>query len=302
MINQKTYYFAIFQLFCAGVIWGLSFTCVKWGLIDFTTSQLLFWRFLLAFVLGELLMFAFSKKTWKSSHRDIFLSLKPGLFLGFSLIFQIHGLHFTTATNSGFITSLYVVLIPFISLFLFKYQIRWFHFALALLAFAGMGLLLNLQQLDINKGDLLTLGAALTAAFQIIYIGHSAKHSVNAFRYNNYQTFWCLITIIPFLIYESISLEKGFLPQQISILSVTGLLILVFLVSMLAFYLQVSSQKILSTTTASMLCLLEAPFSFLFAALILQEKLIGIQIVGAFLILLSSALSIYVDRPQDGSR
>ena len=67
---------------------------------------------------------------------------------------------------------------------------------------------------------------------------------------------------------------------------------------MLAFFLQVSSQKVLSTTTASMLCLLEAPFSFLFATLILGETLIGLQILGAFLILLSSALSIYVDRPQ----
>ena len=117
--NESSYLTSVLFLVVAGIIWGMSFTCVKWALVDFTTTQLLFWRFFIAYVLGEIFLFIFKRNIWKKSHSDIILSLKPGLFLGGSLLFQIHGLHYTTATNSGFITSLYVILIPFISIFLF---------------------------------------------------------------------------------------------------------------------------------------------------------------------------------------
>jgi drug/metabolite transporter (DMT)-like permease len=288
----------VLQLAIAGIIWGLSFTCVKWALTDFNTSQLLFWRFLAAFVLGEGVLFLFFRERWSSSHTDIMRAFKPGLFLGLSLVFQIHGLNFTTATNSGFITSLYVVIIPFVSVIGFGQRLQRIHFFLAALAFFGMGLLVDLQLLGMNKGDWLTLGAAITAAFQIIYIGQTAPQAINAFRYNNYQTFWCFLALIPFLIFELPNLPQDLVPKSPSLLALTGLALLVVFVSILAFYLQVRAQKVLSTTTASMLCLLEGPFSFLFAALILGERLQALQALGAFFILLSSALSIYIDRPR----
>ncbi len=294
------------MLVIAGIIWGLSFTCIKWALVDFTTTQLLFYRCLVAFVLGEALLFIFKKEAWQKSHSDILLSLKPGLFLGASLLFQIHGLHFTTATNSAFITSIYVILIPFISILLFKTAIKKMHFVFATLAFIGMAFLLDIpkmissnDQIKFNIGDLLTLGAAVTAAFQIIYIGLTAKKSVNTFRYNNYQTFWSLCVVIPFLIFESIQKNKTFIPESVHAQSLLGVGLLIIFVSMIAFYLQVTAQQKLSTTTASMLCLLEAPFSFLFAAVLIDEKLIGLQIFGAVLILSSSALSVYIDRPKN---
>ena len=296
------------MLVIAGIIWGLSFTCVKWALVDFTTTQLLFYRFFVAFVLGEALLFILKKDAWQKSHPDILLSLKPGLFLGVSLLFQIHGLHYTTATNSAFITSIYVILIPFISILLFKTSIKKMHFIFAALAFIGMAFLLDIPKMiggndpfKFNIGDLLTLGSAVTAAFQIIYIGLTAKKSVNTFRYNNYQTFWSLCVVIPFLIFESVQKNKSFIPETVHAQSLLGVGLLIVFVSMLAFYLQVTAQQKLSTATASMLCLLEAPFSFLFAALLIDEKLIGLQIFGAVLILSSSALSVYVDRPQNGS-
>ncbi len=303
------------MLVLAGIIWGFSFTAVKWGLTDFSTTQLLFWRLLLAFTLGELFLYLLFKREWLRSHTDIWLSLKPGIYLGLSLLFQIHGLNYTTATNSGFITSLYVVLIPFISFFFYKHNIRLIHFVLAFAAFIGMGFLLGLLPFqsstfisisdfkfglnsNFNKGDLLTLGAALTAAFQIIEIGQTAPKAHSAFRYNTYQSFWCLLTVVPFFIYESVFTAKGFWPQQTGWLSLTGLITLAVVVSLFAFYLQVRAQKNLSTTTASMLCLLEAPFSFAFAALLMREELIGFQIFGALLILSSSAFSVFADRPQ----
>lgn len=298
--SDRTYFRSVSLLVIAGIIWGLSFTCVKWALVDFTTTQLLFWRFFTAFILGETAFFLINKKLWKDSHSDILLSLKPGLFLGVSLLFQIHGLHYTTATNSGFITSLYVILIPFISILLFKTKIKLAHFIFAALAFTGMTFLLDMHSstLSLNKGDLLTLGSAITAAFQIIYIGLTAPKAKNTFRYNNYQTFWCMLVVIPFFIFENYQKQISIWPKSTSAMSILGLGLLILFVSIIAFYLQVQAQKKLSTTTASMLCLLEAPFSFIFASLLIGETLVGLQIVGAILILASSALSVYVDRPQ----
>ncbi|AGH95205.1 DMT family transporter [Pseudobdellovibrio exovorus] len=294
-----TYRQAVLELFTAGLIWGGSFTLMRWGLESFSATTLIFWRFLIAFILGEALHYIFNKKLFRQSWYDARLAMLAGFFLGLSLFFQTYGLYFTTATNSGFITSLYVVLIPIIGALFFKTTIKAHHIVLSLMAFCGMGFLLDLQSLYLQKGEVLTLGAALTAAFQIIFIGKNAVHARSAFRFNNYQTFWSLLTILPFLVFDIRSNDLSLWPQQVSLASVLSMLSLAIVVSIGAFYLQVRAQRVLSTTTSSMLCLLEAPFAFIFAAYFLQERLGPIQFLGAAIILLSCTLSIFIDRPKN---
>lgn len=290
---------AITELTLAGVIWGGSFTLVRWALEDFTASSLIFWRFIIAFIAGETIHYFTNKKLFNESWSDAKLAGLAGLFLGLSLFFQTYGLNFTTATNSGFITSLYVILIPIIAAIFFKHKIKTHHIFLSLLAFTGMAFLLNIENLKINFGEILTLGAAVTAAFQIIYIGRSAKKAKSAFRYNTYQTFWSCITILPFLVIETRSKNLSLWPEHVSARSAFSLVTLALVVSLFAFYLQVRAQKVLSTTTSSMLCLLEGPFAFLFAAYFLNEKLNMLQFFGAIIILLSCALSVYLDKEQN---
>lgn len=260
----------------------------------------MFWRFAIAFVVGETFLFLTNRKQFKDSASDIKLSSKVGVCLGLSLLFQIYGLNFTTATNSGFITSLYVVLIPIIATIFFKQKIFARHIYLSLMAFFGMGLLLDLRSLDIGKGDLLTLGAALTAAMQIIYIGHVAAKAKSPFRFNTYQTFWALIVLLPFLLFETGIKGVPLVPETLHMRSVLSVIGLGLVVSLFAFYLQVRAQRILSTTTSSMLCLLEGPFAFLFGAMFLSESLNLVQALGAFIILSSCGFSVLLDRPVNG--
>ena len=128
MISQyrgfSEYKKAVLQLVLAGSIWGLSFICVLWALKDFSTSTLIFWRFGFAFILGEAILFLFYRKSFYDSISDMKLSFWSGIALGMSLLLQTHGLHYTTATKSSFITSLYVVLIPFTSYIFYKKQIK----------------------------------------------------------------------------------------------------------------------------------------------------------------------------------
>lgn len=296
LIKINNYFRAVIELTLAGFIWGASFTVMRWALDDFAASTLIFWRFILAFIVGELILYFFDRKTFKNSHSDIRLSMKAGLFLGASLFFQTYGLNFTTATNSGFITSLYVVLIPLFASVLFQHKIKKRHVFLSLLAFTGMGFLLHLKNLNINYGDLLTLLAAVTAAFQIIFIGQTAPKAKSPFRYNTYQIFWSWIIILPFLGLEISTKSVSLWPEVVHFKSLASVVGLALIVSLFAFYLQVRAQRILSTTTSSMLCLLEGPFAYIFASYFLSERLNLVQAFGAFLILLSCALSVYFDK------
>lgn len=293
----NAYWSAVFKLLVSGVIWGLSFTLVRWALVDFSTSQLLLLRFGLAFILGEALMRIFSPDLYKKSHGDMKLAMFSGLALGLSLLFQIHGLNFTTATKSGFITTTYVVMIPFIAYLFFKQKIKITDVLLAVLAVVGMSFLLDLfsSLQSFNSGDILTIFSAVTAAFQIIFVGIYSKKCTSAFRFNNYQILWSIPAIVPFMIYEINQKHIGVLPSHAGWLSILSVILLVLFVSLLAFYLQISAQKKLPTSTASMLCLLEAPFSYFFASLFLAEKLTITQGVGAIVILLSAFLSVYFE-------
>ena len=295
---------ATLQLVFAGSIWGFSFLCSLWALEDFSTSTLIFWRFLIAFVVGEILFLSFNSKSVANSNSDIKLSLFSGCALGLSLMLQTHGLHYTTATKSSFITSIYVVLIPFAAYFFYKKPLRIHHLLLGLLAFLGMGLLLNLhsqQDFKFNVGDLLTLGCAVTSTFHILLVSAASLKLKSGFRFNVYQTFWALLLIVPFAIYETNFKGIRIWPEQVHLKSILSLLFLSLSVTLVAFYLQVIAQKTLTSATASLLCLLEAPFAFMFAFLILSEKLFGFQSLGIVLILGSSFFSVYMDRPKDRS-
>ncbi len=307
MINFKNnpssaYVRSILELVLAAFLWGASFILVRWALEDFSTSTLIFWRYLIAFLLGEGFFFLFYREEFKKSHSDRILSAKVGFFLGLSLILQTHGLHFTTATNSSFITSMYVILVPVVGAIFFRQKISLGHFLLGFIAFIGMGLLLNLQMLSefkFNGGDLLTLGCALAAAFHIVMVGRTTRLAKSSFRFNNYQNFWTLVLVMPFLFFETLQNKISLWPAHVTARSLGSLLGLSIFVSILGFFLQIRAQKYLSTTTASLLCLLEAPFAFSFAILLLNEKINFVQLTGISIILLSSIFSVYMDRPKN---
>lgn len=301
LASIPVYHRAVLELFIAGMLWGVSFTFVKWALVDFKPTTIVFWRFLFAIVLAEVLYFIFDREGFKKSHNEYKIAILAGVGLGLSLIFQTIGLQTTSATNSSFITSLYVVIIPFANYLVLKSKVHWYHFAFSGVAFLGMGLLLDLPTngFSLQSGDLFTIAVAFTSALHLMAVAHAAPRIKNGFRFNTAQTFWALILVLPFLIYDTSTKNISLIPEITSYVSVLSIAGLAIFVTLGAFYLQVRAQRVLSTTTASMLCLLEAPYSFLFASALLGEKLTPIQLLGAMVILGVSALTVYVERPQN---
>ncbi|MBS1969633.1 MAG: DMT family transporter [Bdellovibrionales bacterium] len=285
-LRQPTERQAVFELIFAGALWGFGFVATQWALTTWNPAGVLLCRFTGALVIGEIIYLISQirqkeKTPWKDDFKG---SIPAGLLLGTFLLMQTIGLQYTTATKSGFITTLYVVFVPVANALFFKKKLPLFGFILIACALAGTFLLMDARfetlVSDINIGDLWTLAAAIGATAHIIYIGRFTHRIQNAFRVNNFQTLWSLAIIVP-AIFLMPKIQTGPVNPQ----SLAGLFILAAACSVLGFYIQVRTQKVLSDTTASMLFLLESPYAFFFAYVLMGDRLNGWQACGALLIL-----------------
>lgn len=276
---------AAIELIFAGVLWGFGFVAAVWALKAFTPTETLVYRFIIASVIGEIIYLALRGVNFSTIREDLVRALPAGFLLGSMLLLQTIGLKYTTATKSGFLTSLYVILVPIINLLLFKKKSSGKSYLLVGVALGGTFLLVDANLSDINVGDLWTLACSVIAALHIIYIGRISNKVGNAFRFNNFQSFWCLLCLLPLLLFQDSVTFTTDIPE-----AWLGILALGLGSSIVAFYLQIRTQKILSDTTASMLFLLESPFAAIFGFLILSERLNTLQTVGAVVILLASVL------------
>ncbi len=279
---------AALELLFAGALWGFGFVATTWSLQLFSPAELLAYRFVIAFLVGEGIYFLLRRGRFHAPTKsDLIYSLGAGFLLGGLLVLQTVGLQYTTATNSGFITTLYVIFVPVFSHLIFKHEVTAVLYFYVLVALLGMLLLVGLDIHHLNKGDLWTLACSFVAAFHILYIGKVSPRVQDSFRFNNLQSLGALVFLAPLLLQqEHFHLQFDFSRAW------GGVLMLALGSSLIGFFIQIRSQKVLSNTTASMLFLLESPFAFLFGFLLLGERLNGKQFLGACLIILASILTI----------
>ncbi len=280
---------AALELILAGALWGFGFVATVFALRAFTPAETLVYRFLIASVFGEIIYLSVRKPHLPSMKADFKRALPAGFLLGSLMILQTIGLQHTTATKSGFITSLYVILVPLINTLIFRTRSSLVNYGLAILALVGTFILMDANITDINVGDLWTLGCSVMAAGHIIYIGKVSNKVDNAFRFNNFQSIWSLLLLSPLLLtHEKITFMA---PWE----SWLGIIALGMGSSVIAFSIQIRAQKTLSDATASMIFLLESPFAALFGFLFLQERLSWFQGIGALIIMGASILQILSD-------
>jgi len=277
-LNIKTR--ASIGLVLVGLIWGYAFVVMKNQLDSFSVFELLFWRFLIAFVI-LVLFFGISrffdmddKRIWKDG-------LIAGLLLFVGYAFQTFGLKYTSVVNSGIITVFYVVFTPLIAFYLDKKNVSKRSFFACFLAFFGLFFILaeglNFDSLFSNKGDFLTLGCAIAYAGHIIYIAKKSK-LYNVFKFTSIQM--CVICVFSFF---SAFLFDGKLSTP-DFHDWSSLIFLGVVVSAVTFVLQVWAQRVLSSSSSAILLTLEAPFAIFFGIVLLgdimlPQKWIGVGIV-----------------------
>jgi len=149
------------------VVWGSSFPLMKLILGYMPSFAFLSLRFLLA---AAILAAVYHRNFRHFNRRTLLYGCIIGLFMFGGMAFQVNGLFTTSASNSGFITGLNVVMVPVISAILLKKKPDRASFIGVLTAFVGLFFLSGGLNFNFNIGDLLTLLCSICWAFQIIFI------------------------------------------------------------------------------------------------------------------------------------
>ena len=147
----------------------------------------------------------------------------------------------------------------------------------------------NLEIKDLNQGDLYTLICAIFGALHIIYVGKIANQITSPVEFNFLQNFFVAIMsiIIAFVMKGSVDLSVLIDPTHKVLL---GLLYLGIFSSMISFTAQIVAQKKIPDHIAGLIFLMEAPFAALFGYLVFNEVLTTLNLLGAFVILVSVLL------------
>ncbi len=297
---------AAVELVVTSAMWGFGFIATIWALEAIGALWVSSLRFFIAAIFmgasGILFSLVVNKRFPKSMNvKELNMSAAPGFFLAGTIVLQTKGLLYTTATNSGFITTLYVLFVPLVEMLCFKKKLHRVHGFLVAIALIGAALMckLNLQQglQGSALGDLLTLGAALFATAHIIMVGTVSKKTASVLTFNTLQTLWAALWATAFALYFEGSFEGVLrsLHDASPRVLLGGLGFLIFGSTIFAFAMQIRAQKVLPASLASMIFLLESPFAALLAFLLLGEKIDSLQAFGGVLILASAAFSVRLE-------
>lgn len=276
------------------VIWGFSFIAQSVGMAQLGPFAFQSIRCLLAVLFLLPITLAFDRGNWRASMQKWKNPQlwRVGLICGCALFaaatLQQLGLLYTDAGKAGFLTAMYIVLVPIIGLFRRKKPNRAALFSVAL-AVVGLYLLSCMGAAGINRGDLLLLGCALAFSVQINCIDALAG-SLDGIRLNCIQCLVVAVLSAPFaLALETVRLENilaCWLPLAYSGILTMGV----------AYTLQILGQKRLEPTTASLIMSLESVFAALGGWLILHETMTPWETLGSCLVFTAVVVSQLPDR------
>lgn len=280
-----------FFLLLATVIWGSAFVSQSVGMDHIGPFTFQAVRCLLA-VLGLipviLVMDRFKKdgKSFFSRWADPKL-WKAGLLCGIPLFLACNlqqvGLVDTDAGKSGFLTAMYIVIVPVLGIFLKKKPTVMVPISVTL-AVAGLYCLSCVGVSSISLGDLLTLGCALMFAVQITLIDIFAKDT-DALRLNAIQSLVCSVLSAGIMLFTEQPTWKSITVCALP-LAHAG-----FLSMGAAYSLQILGQQDLEPTTASLIMSLESVFAVIFGMLLLKETMTSWEIIGCILVFIAVILS-----------
>lgn len=273
------------MLLITSLIWGTAFVAQSEGMNyvePFTYNAM---RTLLGGVvlIPVMILFRFSdkrngkKKSSCSLKNTVIGGICCGIALFIASSFQQAGIAQTTAGKAGFVTALYIVIVPMIGIFLHKKMpLRmWLFIAIAL---AGFWLLCIKQDIGISSGDLLVFFGAIFFAVHITVIDYFNQKNTDGVLMSCIQFFTAgLLMLICMFIFEK--------PTIPNIMGAGGTILYAGILSCgVAYTLQILGQKHTNPTLATMLMSLESVFAALSGWLILGEKLSIKEFIGCVLI------------------
>ena len=274
-------------LFGAVIIWGSAFIAQSMGmeLIGPFTFQAIRCGLAVLFLIP--VSFLFDRKPGALKRWLDPRLWRSGLICGLALCaaasLQQVGLVYTDAGKAGFLTAMYIVLVPILGLFLGQKpgKSAWFSVGLAVV---GLYLLSCMGVSQINIGDILLAGCALAYAVQITCIDRLAG-DLDGVRLNCVQALVVTVLSIPIMVFTE-TVDIGNILACSLPLANAGIL------SMgVAYSLQIVGQKYLEPTTASLIMSLESVIAALCGWLILKETMTPWELLGCGLVFAAVIIS-----------
>ncbi len=263
-------------LLLTAAIWGGGFAAQRIAAQHLGPLMINGLRFLLAAAFLMPLVH-FRPKIPKASLPGVILA---GLCLTLASNLQQLGLRYTTAGNAGFITSLYVILVPFFLSVFWRESIRWYSFLAAAIAVAGMFLINTGGMLQISIGDLYELAGAVFWALHVIIIGITVRQ-MDVLSFSIGQFAFCgIVNLLSSLFIET--------TQTSDILLAKWALLYAGIISGgIGYTLQAFGQKFSPSSDAALILSLEAVFAALFGYFFLKEMSTATQILGYALMMIA---------------
>ena len=277
-------------LFLAAFIWGVAFVAQSVGMDyvgPFTFNGC-------RFLLGGLVLMPFAllrekkyqkSKTYKNmteeeQKKHIKITLVGGLCCGVAICiassFQQAGMLYTSVGKAGFITALYIVLVPVMGIFM-KKKVPVIVWMGVVLATVGFYFLCITESFSINYGDVLLLLCAICFTFHILIIDYFAPKADGV-------ALSCIQFWFSGIVCMGIALLKE-TPNISAIFAATVPILYAGVMSCgVAYTLQILGQKHMKPAIASLILSLESVISVLAGWVILREVLTGRQLLGCALV------------------
>jgi drug/metabolite transporter (DMT)-like permease len=270
-------------LLLAALIWGSAFVGQALGMagvgpLTFTGVR---------FVLGTIVVMPLAWRDWQSlraaGHRvgrqELAWVTLLGLLLCSGVAMQQIGLVSTRVTNAGFLTALYVPLVPLLAWGLQRQLPHWTVWPAALGCLAGTWLLTGASLQPLAGGDLWVLASALPWAVHVLLVGQVANRLRGAY----------LLACGQFAVCAAISLALGVALEPIradGLRLAAGAIAYTGILSVgVGFTLQVVGQRHAHPADAAIILASETVFAAIFGALFMGDRLDAAGLAGCALIL-----------------
>jgi len=279
------------------LLWASTFIFGKILLEDHNlpVSLIISFRFLVA---GITVWIIFRKKISFSKNVVIKGSI-IGVINGLAMIFQLVGLKYTTASNSGFLTATYILILPFVEKLFWRNKIKKMVLLSVATAFIGVYLLSvnDIGTVNFNIGDIYTIICGLLFAFQVMFISHFTKEA-NIYSLIFVQFMASAIMGIGYLAYEVFVFGVQIdLAGMLDPVLLSSLIFLAIFATFIPFSLQFYVQKRIQPTVAGLAYLMEPIFTVILAVIFLSEGF-GWQTFFGILLILSGILMVNLKKKK----
>ncbi len=224
-------------------------------------------------------------RTWKGG-------ICCGLFLTAGSVFQQMGVVYTTAGKAGFITAMYMLLVPILNFLLFKKKNSWLVWLAVFMGVSGMYLLCVKEDFTLTRGDILVCICALMFSGHILCCDYFVKLAsaveLAAIQFATAAVVSAVIAAVT---------EN---PNRAGIMAAAVPILYCGVVSGgIGYTLQIVAQKFTDPAIASLLMSLESVFAVIAGAVLLGEQMSSRELLGCAVMF---AATILVQIPLPGER